>query len=154
MRLEREVWIFRMPSQDEFIEKIAQINRVSKKTKGGNRISFSVLVVVGDRKGKVGVGLGKALDVSSGIKKAISRARKSMIEVPMKGTTIPHEIRIKKGAARILLKPAPVGTGIIAGGAVRMVVEAAGIRDIVSKILGSNNKASNVYATMEALKKL
>lgn len=154
MRPEREVWIFRMPSQDEFIEKIAQINRVSKKTKGGNRISFSVLVVVGDRKGKVGVGLGKALDVSSGIKKAISRARKSMVEVPMRGTTIPHEIRIKKGAARILLKPAPVGTGIIAGGAVRMVVEAAGIRDIVSKILGSNNKASNVYATMEALKKL
>jgi small subunit ribosomal protein S5 len=143
-----------MPSQDEFIEKIAQINRVAKKTKGGNRISFSVLVVVGDRKGKVGVGLGKALDVSSGIKKAISRARKSMIEVPMRGTTISHEIRIKKGAAKILLKPAPVGTGIIAGGAVRMVVEAAGIRDIVSKILGSNNKASNVYATMEALKKL
>ena len=154
MRPEREVWIFRMPGQDEFIEKIAQINRVAKKTKGGNRISFSVLVVVGDRKGKVGVGLGKALDVSSGIKKAISRARKSMIEVPMRGTTIPHEIRIKKGAAKILLKPAPVGTGIIAGGAVRMVVEAAGIRDIVSKILGSNNKASNVYATMEALKKL
>lgn len=143
-----------MPSQDEFIEKIAQINRVAKKTKGGNRISFSVLVVVGDRKGKVGVGLGKALDVSSGVKKALSRARKSMIEVPMRGTTIPHEIRIKKGAAEILLKPAPVGTGIIAGGAVRMVVEAAGIRDIVSKILGSNNKASNVYATMEALKKL
>ena len=151
---EREGWIFRMPGQDEFIEKIAQINRVAKKTKGGNRISFSVLVVVGDRKGKVGVGLGKALDVSGAIKKALSRAKKTMITVPMKGTTIPHEIRIKKGAAKILLKPAPAGTGIIAGGAVRMVVEAAGIRDIVSKILGSNNKASNVYATMEALKKL
>ena len=151
---EREVSIFRMPGQDEFIEKIAQINRVAKKTKGGNRISFSVLVVVGDKKGKVGVGLGKALDVSGAIKKALSRAKKTMIAVPMKGTTIPHEIRIKKGAAKILLKPAPVGTGIIAGGAVRMVVEAAGIRDIVSKILGSNNKASNVYATMEALKKL
>ncbi len=85
---EREGWIFRMTSQDEFIEKIAQINRVAKKTKGGNRISFSVLVVVGDRKGKVGVGLGKALDVNSGVKKAISRARKSMIEVPMRQTTI------------------------------------------------------------------
>lgn len=138
----------------EFEEKIAQINRVSKKTKGGNRISFSVLVVVGDKKGKVGVGLGKALDVSGAIKKALILAKKTMIAVPMKGTTIPHEIRMKKGAARILLKPAPAGTGIIAGGAVRLVVEAAGIRDIVSKILGSNNKASNVYATMEALKKL
>jgi len=143
-----------MPNQEEFVEKIAQINRVAKKTKGGNKISFSVLVVVGDRKGKVGVGLGKALDVSSAVKKALSKAKKSMIEVPMKNTTIPHEIRMKKGAAKILLKPAPVGTGIIAGGAVRMVVEAAGIRDIVSKILGSNNKASNVYATMEALKEL
>jgi len=143
-----------MPNQEDFIEKIAQINRVAKKTKGGNRISFSVLVVVGDRKGKVGVGLGKALDVSSAVKKGLSRAKKSMIEVPMRGTTIPHEVRMKKGAAKILLKPAPAGTGIIAGGAVRLVVEAAGIRDIVSKILGSNNKASNVYATMEALKKL
>jgi len=143
-----------MPSQEDFVEKIAQINRVAKKTKGGNRISFSVLVVVGDRKGKVGVGLGKALDVSSAVKKGLSRAKKSMIEVPMRGTTIPYEVRMKKGAAKILLKPAPAGTGIIAGGAVRLVVEAAGIRDIVSKILGSNNKASNVYATMEALKKL
>lgn len=138
----------------EFEEKIAQINRVSKKTKGGNKISFSVLVVVGDKKGKVGVGLGKALDVSSAVKKAITRAKKAMIEIPMKGTTITHEILIKKGAAQILLKPAVVGTGIIAGGAVRLVVEAAGIRDIVSKILGSNNKASNVYATMVALKRL
>ena len=138
----------------EFEEKIAQINRVSKKTKGGNRISFSVLVVVGDKKGKVGVGLGKALDVSSAVKKGLSRAKKAMITVPMRGTTIAHEVWLKKGAAKILLKPAPPGTGIIAGGAVRMVVELAGIRDIVSKILGSNNKASNVYATMEALRKL
>jgi len=143
-----------MPNQEEFEEKIAQINRVAKKTKGGNPISFSVLVVVGDKKGKVGVGLGKALDVNSAVKKGLNRAKKSMIEVPLKNTTIPHEVRMKKGAAEILLKPAPIGTGIIAGGAVRMVVEAAGIRDIVSKILGSNNKASNVYATIEALKKL
>jgi small subunit ribosomal protein S5 len=138
----------------EFEEKIAQINRVAKKTKGGNRISFSVLVVVGDKKGKVGVGLGKALDVSGAVKKGLARAKKKMITVSMKGTTIPHEVWIKKGAAKILLKPAPPGTGIIAGGAVRMVVELAGIRDIVSKILGSNNKASNVYATMAALEKL
>lgn len=143
-----------MTIQQEFEEKIVQINRVSKKTKGGNKISFSVLVVVGDKKGKVGVALGKALDVKGAIKKGLSRAKKVMIEVPMKGTTIPHEVRVKKGAAKVLLKPAPPGTGVIAGGAVRMVVEAAGIHDVVSKILGSNNKASNVYATIEALKKL
>ncbi len=144
------------PSREvrEFEEKVVQVNRVSKKTKGGNRISFSVLAVVGDRKGKVGVGLGKAPDVVSAIKKGMKRARREMIEVNMKGTTIPHEIRIKRGAAKILLKPAPPGSGLIAGGAVRVVVEAVGIKDIVSKILGSNNKTSNVYATIEALKKL
>jgi small subunit ribosomal protein S5 len=135
-------------------EKIVQVNRVSKKTKGGNRIGFSVLAVVGDKKGKVGVGLGGAPDVSSAVRKAVSYAQKHMFEVAMRGTTIPHEIRVKRGAAKIMLKPAPPGTGVIAGGAVRAVVEAAGIRDIVSKILGSKNQASNVYATMEALKLL
>jgi small subunit ribosomal protein S5 len=135
-------------------EKIVQVNRVSKKTKGGNKIGFSVLAVVGDKKGKVGVGLGGAPDVSSAVRKAVSYAQKHMFEVAMKGTTIPHEIRVKRGAAKIMLKPAPPGTGVIAGGAVRAVVEAAGIRDIVSKILGSKNQASNVYATMEALKSL
>lgn len=140
----------RFPS--EFEEKIVQVNRVSKKTKGGNKIGFSVLVVVGDRKGRVGVGLGGAPDVSSSVKKAVSYAKKHMITVPMKGKTIPHEVRVKRGAAQVLLKPAPPGTGVIAGGAVRSVVEAAGIRDIVSKILGSKNQASNVYATLEALK--
>ncbi|MCX6725875.1 MAG: 30S ribosomal protein S5 [Candidatus Shapirobacteria bacterium] len=138
----------------EFEEKIVQINRVSKKTKGGNRISFSVLVIAGDKKGKIGVGLGKALDVNGAMKKAISLAQKTMVQIEIKGTTIAHEILIKKGAAKILLKPAPVGTGIIAGGVVRMVMEIVGIRDIVSKILGSNNKASNIYATIEALKSL
>jgi small subunit ribosomal protein S5 len=140
--------------EKEFEEKVVQVNRVSKKTKGGNRISFSVLTVVGDKKGKVGVGLGRAPDVASAIRKGISQAKKKMVEVPMRGTTIPHEIRIKHKAARILLKPAPPGTGVKAGGAVRVVVEAAGIKDIVSKILGSNNKINNVYATFEALKKL
>ncbi len=135
-------------------EKIVQVNRVSKKTKGGNKIGFSVLAVVGDKKGKVGVGLGGAPDVSSAVRKAVSYAQKHMFEVAMKGTTIPHEVRVKRGAAKIMLKPAPPGTGVIAGGAVRAVVEAAGIRDIVSKILGSKNQASNVYATMEALKSL
>ncbi|HUV42693.1 MAG TPA: 30S ribosomal protein S5 [Patescibacteria group bacterium] len=138
----------------EFEEKVVQVNRVSKKTKGGNRISFSVLTVVGDKKGKVGVGLGRAPDVISGIKKGMKQAKKKMIEVPIKGTTIPHEVRIKRGAAKILIKPAPPGTGVKAGGAVRVVVEAAGIKDIVSKILGSNNKINNVYATLEALKQL
>lgn len=141
----------RTPS--EFDEKIVQVNRVSKKTKGGNKIGFSVLVVVGDKKGRVGVGLGGAPDVSSAVKKGVTYAKKHMITVPMKRTTIPHEVRVKRGAAIVLLKPAPAGTGIIAGGAVRAVVDAAGIRDIVSKILGSKNQASNVYATMEALKK-
>ncbi len=140
--------------EKEFEEKVVQVNRVAKKTKGGNKISFSVLVVVGDKKGKVGVGLGKALDVTSAVKKGINKAKKYLISVPMKKTTIPHEVKIKRGAAKVLLKPAPPGTGIIAGGAVRAVVEAAGIKDVVGKILGTGNKASNVYATLEALKKL
>ena len=140
--------------QSEFEEKVVQVNRVSKKTKGGNKIGFSVLVVVGDIKGKVGVGLGGARDVSSAVKKAVSYAKKHMIIVPMHKKTIPHEVFVKRGAAQVLIKPAPPGTGVIAGGAVRAVVEAAGIRDVVSKILGSKNQASNVYATMEALKKL
>ncbi|OGD09270.1 30S ribosomal protein S5 [Candidatus Amesbacteria bacterium RIFOXYB1_FULL_44_23] len=141
-------------SEKEFEEKVVQINRVSKKTKGGNRVGFAALVVVGDRKGKVGVGLGKAADVSSAMKKGISYAQKRMIEVPMRGTTIPHEIRIKLGAARIMLKPAPAGSGVIAGGSVRAVVEAAGIKDVIGKILGTSNKISNVYATLEALSRL
>ena len=140
--------------EKEFEEKVVQVNRVSKKTKGGNRISFSVLVVVGDKKGRVGVGLGKSKEVASGVEKAVSYAKKHLITVPLKGTTIPHDVRVKLGAAEVLLKPAPAGSGLIAGGAVRVVVEAVGIRDISSKVLGTNNKASNVYACLEALKKL
>lgn len=138
----------------EFEEKIVQVNRVSKKTKGGNTIGFSVLVVVGNKNGKVGVGLGKAPTVVSAIRKGVSYAKKHLIVVPMRGKTIPHEINIKVGAAKVLFKPAPAGTGVIAGGAVRAVVEAAGIRDIVAKILGTDNQASNVYATFEAMKRL
>jgi len=144
----------RYEEKKEFEEKIIQINRVSKKTKGGNQIGFSVLMVVGDKKGRVGVGLGKAPDVLSGIKKASRRARKNLFSVAMKGTTIPHDIQVKFSAARILLKPAPPGSGIIAGGAVRAVMEAAGINDVSSKVLGTRNKASNVYATIKALKLL
>ncbi|OGG05007.1 30S ribosomal protein S5 [Candidatus Gottesmanbacteria bacterium RBG_16_52_11] len=141
-------------SVKEYDEKVIQVNRVSKKTKGGNKIGFSVLVVVGDKKGRVGVGLGGAPDVSSAVRKAVTYAKKHLINVPMHRKTIPHQINIKLGAAKIMLKPAPPGTGVIAGGAVRAVVEAAGIRDIVSKILGSKNQASNVYATLEALRHL
>ena len=148
---------FKIPEQrtdNNFEEKIIQVNRVSKKTKGGNKIGFSVLMVVGDKRGKVGVGLGKAPDVSLAIKKGISIAKKHLIDVPIIKGTIPFRIDIKSGAAKILLKPAPVGSGVIAGGAVRSVVTAAGIENISSKVLGTKNQASNVYATIEALIRL
>lgn len=141
-------------AESEFFEKVVQVNRVSKKTKGGDKRSVAVIVVVGDKKGHVGVGLGKAADVQSAVRKATVLAKKHMIEVPLKGRTIPHAVTVKSGAARVLIKPAPIGTGVIAGGAVRVVVEAAGIHDVVSKIIGTKNKASNVYATIEALKRL
>lgn len=141
-------------NQEKFEEKVVQINRVSKKTKGGNKIRFSALVVVGDRNGRVGVGLGKSNDVSKAIAQAVLYAKKRMIQVPIVNGSISREIRVKKGAARVLLKVAPRGSGIIAGGAVRNVVELAGIKNISSKILGTSNKASNVYATFEALKQL
>lgn len=136
----------------EFEEQIVQINRVSKKTKGGNKIGFSALAVVGDRKGRVGVGLGKAPDVSAAIRKGISQAKKHLIDVPLVHGSIPFRVDVKVGAARIMLKPAPSGSGIIAGGAVRSVVSAAGIQNISSKVLGTNNKANNVHATLEALR--
>lgn len=144
----------RNQAQSEYEEKIVQINRVSKKTKGGNKVGFSALAVVGDKKGKVGVGLGKAPDVSAAIRKGISKAKKHFIVVPLIKGTIPFRIDIKVGAAKIMLKPAPPGSGIIAGGAVRSVVSAAGIQNISSKVLGTANPASNVHATLEALKRL
>lgn len=142
------------PEIKEFEEKVIQVSRVSKKTKGGNKIGFSVLMVVGDKKGKVGVALGKAQDVASAIRKGVKKAKKKMIVVPLDGTTIPFSITAKKGAGVVMLKPAPRGSGVIAGGPVRAVVEAAGVRDISSKILGSENQASSVYATFEALKQI
>lgn len=143
-----------LKEESEFFERVVQVNRVSKKTKGGDKRSLSVIVVVGDRKGRVGVGLGKAADVQSAVKKATAYAKRHLIDVPLKGRTIPHAILVKSGAARVLLKPAREGTGVIAGGAVRVVVEAAGIHDVVSKTLGTKNRASNVYATLLALGKL
>lgn len=141
-------------AQEEFSETVVQINRVSKKTAGGNQIRFTALVIAGDKKGRVGVGLGKAPDVVSGIRKAANYAKKHLISVPLRGTTVPYEVMIKRGAAKVLLKPAPPGSGIIAGGTIRAVVVAAGIRDVVGKILGTKNKISNVYATMEALRQI
>jgi small subunit ribosomal protein S5 len=141
-------------TQSDLEEKVIQISRVSKKTKGGNNMGFSVLMVVGDRKGNVGVGLGKAKDVVSAMRKASKKAKKKMIKVPLNGTTIPFAVTVKKGAGRVMLKPAPKGSGVIAGGPIRAVVEAAGVRDISSKILGSDNQASSVYATFEALNQI
>lgn len=138
----------------EFEEKVISISRVSKKTKGGNKVGFSVLMVVGDKKGQVGLGLGKANDVASAIKKGIRKAKKKMLTIPLDGTTIPFAITHKKGAGRVMLKPSPTGTGVIAGGPVRAVVEAAGIRDISAKIMGSDNQSSSVYATFAALEKI
>ncbi len=139
---------------DEFSETVVRISRVSKKTKGGNQMRFTALVVVGDKKGKVGAGLEKAGDVRSAIQKASKHARAKMIKAPIKGTTVPHDIVTKYNAARVLIKPAPRGSGIIAGGPMRVVLEAAGIRDAVGKIMGTKNKVSNVYATIKALEEL
>ncbi len=138
--------------EKEFEEKVIKINRVSKKTKGGNQIGFTALVVVGDRCGRVGVALGKANDVLSAIQKGVRQAKKRLIKVPLIKGTIPHQIQLKNGAAKILLKPAPQGTGVIAGGSIRPVLELAGIRNIVAKILGTNNPLSNVTTTFKALK--
>ncbi|OGM04765.1 30S ribosomal protein S5 [Candidatus Woesebacteria bacterium RIFCSPHIGHO2_12_FULL_42_9] len=135
----------------EFEEKVVEINRISKKTKGGNQIRFSALVVVGDKKGKVGVGLSKAPDVRGAIRKAIAAAKRRMVQVPLKGNTIPLSVNEKFSAAKVLLKPAPPGSGLIAGGPMRVVLELAGIKDAVGKILGTKNKISNVYATLKAL---
>lgn len=139
-------------NKGEYIEHVVKISRVSKKTKGGNKVGFSALTVVGDGKGKVGVGLGKAPDVSGAVRKGILLAKKHMISVPLVKGTIRSRVDVKVGAARVMLKPAPPGSGIIAGGAVRSVVAAAGITNISSKVLGSNNKNGNVTATLEALR--
>lgn len=135
-------------------EKVLLIKRVSKKTPGGNYVSFSALVVVGDKRGRVGVGLGRGLEVPPAIQKAISYAKKHLISVPLFKNTLPHEIKIKYKAAHILLKPAPEGTGLKVGSVARVILDLAGISDASGKIIGSRNQITNTYAIMEALKRL
>ena len=135
----------------EYQEKVVKIRRVSKKTTGGNYVTFSALVVVGDKKGKVGIGLGRSLEVPPAIQKAISYAKKHMINVPMRNKTIPHEVRVKFRAARILLKPAPEGTGLKVGSVTRVILDLAGVENASGKIIGSRNQIVNTYAVMKAL---
>src|SRR5688572_31299810 len=142
------------PNKLTLEERVVQINRVAKVVKGGRRFSFSAMIVVGDGAGHVGVGLGKAAEVPEAIRKGVEDAKKNLIRIPMIGTTIPHEVRHEFSAAKVMLKPASQGTGVIAGGPVRAVLGAAGVRDILSKVHGSTNPVNVTRATIEALRSL
>lgn len=138
----------------EFEEKIVDVSRVSRTVQGGRRMRFRVLVVIGNKNGKIGFGIGKANEVTLAAQKAVTEAKRNIFEVPIVNETIPHEVYIKYGSAKLILIPASKGTSIIAGGAIRPVIELAGIKNILSKIIGSSNKINNVKATFEALKQL
>jgi small subunit ribosomal protein S5 len=143
------------PQRDkEFDQRVVSIDRVTRVVAGGKRMRFRACVVIGDGKGRVGYGIEKGADVSSAVGKASTAARKRLITVPLAGTTIPHEVRIRSGAASVLLKPAMAGTGVIAGGAVRTVMELSGVKDVVAKMLGSRNMLNNIRATFAAISML
>ena len=140
--------------RSDLLDRIVSLNRVAKVVKGGRKFSFSAMIVVGDGNGRVGAGLGKAREVPEAIRKGMDIAKRNMITVPMVGTTIPHEVRLKWGAARIMLKPAAPGTGVISGGAMRAVLEVAGVKDILTKSTGTNNPINTVRATLAALESM
>ncbi len=140
--------------RSEFDQKVVEVKRVTRVVAGGKRMRFRALVVIGDHKGKVGMGLKKGADVSESVNKAVNSAKKNMITVPLVNETIPHEMNMKYKSSSLMLKPARPGTGVIAGGAVRQVFELAGVKNVVSKMLGSNNKVNNIKAVFEAFKKM
>jgi len=141
-------------SDNQFVEAVVKINRVAKVVKGGRNFRFSAIVVVGDGKGRVGAAMGKAREVPDAIRKAIERAKRNMISIPIVSTTVPHEVIGRSGSARVMLKPASLGTGVVAGGSVRAVLESVGIQNVLTKCLGSHNATNVVWATMDGLKQL
>lgn len=140
--------------RNEFDQKVVEVKRVTRVTAGGKRMRFRALVVIGDHKGKVGMGLRKGTDVSESVNKAVNQAKKNMITLPLVNETVPHEVTMKYNSASLLIRPAKAGTGVIAGGAVRQVFELAGVKNVVSKMLGSNNKVNNVKAVFAAFKSM